>query len=144
MSMMNATFVSAGKDQHSGEGRPCAALATRRARELAGLRARRGLLARLLGALAACAGPAPEGKPARPAPPPAVEGPGGLTLAAGAPALFFSIYTDASRDAAREAAAHGDVGIAVESRGKRLSPVAGARASVATRWPAGRWCRSLR
>ncbi len=41
--------------------------------------------------------------------------------APGPAALFFSIYTDASRDAAREAAAHGYVGVAVESRGKRSS-----------------------
>jgi putative CocE/NonD family hydrolase len=37
-------------------------------------------------------------------------------------AFFFSIYTDAGRGVAREAAAHGYVGVVSESRGKRLSP----------------------
>ncbi len=39
----------------------------------------------------------------------------------GPAALFFTIYTDSSRGAAREAAAHGYIGVAVETRGKRLA-----------------------
>jgi len=37
-------------------------------------------------------------------------------------ALFFNIYTNLSLNAAKQAAAHGYVGVAAETRGKRLSP----------------------
>jgi len=40
----------------------------------------------------------------------------------GPAALFFNIYPDTDRTAAREAAAHGYVGVVADTRGKRLSP----------------------